>query len=107
MNDLITIFKHVIGLYLLIVDCDHPIFDSILIVFSRIGLEHLHECGQQFFANPSPLGKCPVDMRVGLYESKGVYMNIVGALLLRLVVLHGCIIIILLFMEEGDKQGDK
>lgn len=42
MNDLVPIFKDVISLYLLTVDCDHPIFNSILVVFRRIGLELLY-----------------------------------------------------------------
>jgi hypothetical protein len=107
MDNLIAIFEDLGSFYLLIVDSYVTSFDGTLVVLRWICFEFFNKCCQQLFSHPSSLGESSIDVGVWLHESERVYMNIAWFLLLSLIVLHCYIIIIIVVMEEGDKQGDK
>lgn len=80
MYYLVAILKDVVALNLLIIDFDFSIDYCMLVVLRRVGLELLDKCCQQFLPNPSLFGVGSVNMRIGLYESKGIDMQVIWSL---------------------------
>jgi hypothetical protein len=88
MNDLISVCQNVTQIRFLIVYCDQPLFDSILVIFSRICFKLLNESGIKLLADPSTLRESTIDVGIRLHKSEWINMEVVRSLLLWLVLLH-------------------
>lgn len=72
MHDLIPIFNHIITLYLGIINHNHPVQNTLLIILRRIRFELLDQSSQQLLANPPSLRESAINVRVRLYEPKRI-----------------------------------
>ena len=72
VKDLIPIFKHILTRYLSIVNRNHSVQNTLLVVLRRIRLKLLDQRGKQLLANPPSLRKSAVDVRIRLHESEGI-----------------------------------
>ena len=88
MNNLISIFKDILRIYLFVIHFNFPILNRFFIVFRRISFELFDQSGKQSFTDPSSFGESFVSIWVGLNKTKWKLMNIDRFLLLFLVYLH-------------------